>query len=198
MKLVTTKYGHVLLHHFFVRQPHMVVCKLLYYSCCVFPKYFRTVCVNFGQSWALSIFLAEISTKFMPVPYKAFCPSIETHASTYGKRACGSFKRTRNIIPGVENLLCYADDINPCLGDTRVSLQKRHNTIQKTCKFLQKILKISLQLRPSAQSTERKKKFLDSFAKLRKATIGFVLFIRPSVGIEQLGSHWTVFMKFNI
>jgi hypothetical protein len=39
--------------------------------------------------------------------------------------------------------------------------------------------------------------FLGAFVKLRKATISFVmsvrLSIRPSVHMEQLGSHWTVF-----
>jgi len=31
------------------------------------------------------------------------------------------------------------------------------------------------------------------FAKLRKATINFVMSVRPSVHKEQLGSHWTDF-----
>ena len=39
--------------------------------------------------------------------------------------------------------------------------------------------------------------FLGAFAKLRKVTISFViydrLFIRPSVRMEQLGSHWMDF-----
>jgi hypothetical protein len=35
--------------------------------------------------------------------------------------------------------------------------------------------------------------FLDAFAKLRKAIISFVMYIRPSVRMEQLGSHWTDF-----
>jgi len=30
-----------------------------------------------------------------------------------------------------------------------------------------------------------------AFAKLRKATINFVMSVRPSVCMEQLGSHWT-------
>jgi hypothetical protein len=34
---------------------------------------------------------------------------------------------------------------------------------------------------------------LGAFAKLRKATISFVLSVRPSVRMEQLGSHWTDF-----
>jgi len=35
--------------------------------------------------------------------------------------------------------------------------------------------------------------FLDAFAKLRKATIGFVMSARMSVSIEKLTSHWTDF-----
>jgi hypothetical protein len=35
--------------------------------------------------------------------------------------------------------------------------------------------------------------FLSAFAKFRKATIGFVMSVRPSVRMEQLGSHWTDF-----
>jgi hypothetical protein len=31
------------------------------------------------------------------------------------------------------------------------------------------------------------------FAKLRKAALGFVMFVRPSDRLEQLGSHWTDF-----
>jgi len=65
----------------------------------------------------------------MLVPYKAFCLSIETHASTYRKRAYRSFKRTQNTIPCMQNFLCYADGINPCLGNTCVGLQKRHTTV---------------------------------------------------------------------
>jgi hypothetical protein len=34
---------------------------------------------------------------------------------------------------------------------------------------------------------------LGAFAKLRKATISFVMSVRPSVSMEQLGSHWTDF-----
>ena len=33
--------------------------------------------------------------------------------------------------------------------------------------------------------------FLAAFTKLRKATITFVMSVRPSVPMEQLGSHWT-------
>jgi hypothetical protein len=35
--------------------------------------------------------------------------------------------------------------------------------------------------------------FLDSFAKLRKATISFLMSVRLSVRMEQLGSHWADF-----
>jgi len=35
--------------------------------------------------------------------------------------------------------------------------------------------------------------FLGTFAKLRKTTISFVMSVRPSVRMEQLGSHWTDF-----
>jgi len=34
---------------------------------------------------------------------------------------------------------------------------------------------------------------LGSFAKLRKATISFVMSVRPIVRMEQLGSHWMDF-----
>jgi hypothetical protein len=37
--------------------------------------------------------------------------------------------------------------------------------------------------------------FLGTFAKLRKATISFIMYVRPSVHIEQLGFHWTDFRK---
>jgi hypothetical protein len=35
--------------------------------------------------------------------------------------------------------------------------------------------------------------FLGALAKLRKETIGFVMSVRPSVRMEQLGSDWTDF-----
>jgi len=35
-------------------------------------------------------------------------------------------------------------------------------------------------------------------AKLRKATISFVMSVRPCVCMEQLDTHWKDFMKFNI
>ena len=35
--------------------------------------------------------------------------------------------------------------------------------------------------------------FLGAFAKLRKATISFVMSVHQSVRIEQLGFHWTDF-----
>jgi len=35
--------------------------------------------------------------------------------------------------------------------------------------------------------------FFGSYAKFRKATISFVIFVRPSVLMEQLGSQWTDF-----
>jgi hypothetical protein len=35
--------------------------------------------------------------------------------------------------------------------------------------------------------------FLGAFAKLRKATISFVMFVRPSFRVQHLGSHWTDF-----
>jgi hypothetical protein len=41
--------------------------------------------------------------------------------------------------------------------------------------------------------TLKKEEFLNVFAKLRKATISFVMSVRPSVHMEQLGSHWTYF-----
>jgi len=36
-------------------------------------------------------------------------------------------------------------------------------------------------------------KFLGAFVKLRKATISFVMSVRPSNRMEQFGSHWTGF-----
>jgi hypothetical protein len=35
--------------------------------------------------------------------------------------------------------------------------------------------------------------FSGAFAKLRKATISFFMFVRPPVPMEQLGSHWKDF-----
>jgi len=35
--------------------------------------------------------------------------------------------------------------------------------------------------------------FLGGFPKLRKANVSFIMPIRPSVCMEQLGSHWTDF-----
>jgi len=40
---------------------------------------------------------------------------------------------------------------------------------------------------------ERRIKILDALIKLRKATISFVMSVRPSVRIEQLVSYWTGF-----
>jgi hypothetical protein len=43
--------------------------------------------------------------------------------------------------------------------------------------------------------------FLDAFAELRNSTIAFVMFFSSiclSVRMEQLGSYWTEFMKFDI
>ena len=39
---------------------------------------------------------------------------------------------------------------------------------------------------------------LGELAKLRKATISFVMIVCPSVRLEQLVSHWTDIMKFYI
>ena len=39
-------------------------------------------------------------------------------------------------------------------------------------------------------------RFLRAFEKLRKATISFVMSVRPSVRMEQLDSHWTDFDEF--
>jgi hypothetical protein len=36
---------------------------------------------------------------------------------------------------------------------------------------------------------------LGAFSKLRKAAISFVMSVRPSARMEQLGSHWTDFHK---
>jgi hypothetical protein len=37
--------------------------------------------------------------------------------------------------------------------------------------------------------------FIGAFANLRKATISFIVSVRPSVRIEQLGSHWRDFLQ---
>ena len=37
--------------------------------------------------------------------------------------------------------------------------------------------------------------YISAFANLRKATISFVMSVRPSVRIEQLGCHWTDFLE---
>jgi len=37
--------------------------------------------------------------------------------------------------------------------------------------------------------------FLGAFAKLRKATVSYVMSAHPSVCMEQLGSHWTDFYE---
>jgi len=37
--------------------------------------------------------------------------------------------------------------------------------------------------------------FLGAFAKLRKVTISFIMFVRLSVRMEQLGYRWTDFHK---
>ena len=37
--------------------------------------------------------------------------------------------------------------------------------------------------------------FLGPFAKLRKATISFVMYVRPSVRMERVGSYWKDFHK---
>jgi len=44
-------------------------------------------------------------------------------------------------------------------------------------------------------SDRRSLYFLSCFAKLRKATISFVMSVCPSVRMEQLGSRWTDFHK---
>jgi hypothetical protein len=36
-------------------------------------------------------------------------------------------------------------------------------------------------------------RLLGAFAKLRRATISFLMYVRPSVRMEQIGSHWTDF-----
>jgi hypothetical protein len=40
--------------------------------------------------------------------------------------------------------------------------------------------------------------FLGASAKLRKKTISFVMYVRLSVRMEQIGSHWADFMKLEI
>jgi hypothetical protein len=40
--------------------------------------------------------------------------------------------------------------------------------------------------------------FLDAFAKFRKTVISSVMFVCPSVRLEQLGSHWADFHEINV
>jgi hypothetical protein len=42
-----------------------------------------------------------------------------------------------------------------------------------------------------------KSPFVGAFAKLRKAIISYVMAVRLSVGMEQLGSHWTDFHEIS-
>jgi len=42
------------------------------------------------------------------------------------------------------------------------------------------------------------RRFLGAFAELGKATISFVMSVRPYVGMQQLGSLWMDFLKFDI
>jgi hypothetical protein len=49
------------------------------------------------------------------------------------------------------------------------------------------------QLKNSSQASWIAFYFLGAFAKLRKATINFVMSVCPSVRMEQLGSHWADF-----
>jgi hypothetical protein len=42
-------------------------------------------------------------------------------------------------------------------------------------------------------SWKERKYSAGAFAGFAKACIGFVLYVRPSVRMEQLGSHWTDF-----
>jgi len=55
-----------------------------------------------------------------------------------------------------------------------------------------------LHIDPSLSAKDRNLKFvldmfLCAFVQFREATISFVLSVRPSTRIEQLGSHWTDF-----
>jgi len=43
--------------------------------------------------------------------------------------------------------------------------------------------------------TKSRHYFLDAIAKLRRETISFVVYVCPSVRIEQLGSHWQDFYE---
>jgi hypothetical protein len=39
------------------------------------------------------------------------------------------------------------------------------------------------------------KQFLGPFAKLQRATISFIMYVRLSVHMERFGSHWKIFRK---
>ena len=52
---------------------------------------------------------------------------------------------------------------------------------------------LSLLSQPPHPSIHQNAQFLGSFAKFRKATVSFVMSVRPFVRLEQLGSHWADF-----
>jgi hypothetical protein len=63
-----------------------------------------------------------------------------------------------------------------------------------TFSFLRLVVKWSISLCVFYSSCLlRSLTFLGAFAKLRKATVSFVMSVRLSVRMEQLGSHWTDF-----
>jgi hypothetical protein len=39
---------------------------------------------------------------------------------------------------------------------------------------------------------------LGTFVKLQKETASFIMSVRPSICLEQLGAQWRIFMKFDI
>jgi hypothetical protein len=48
------------------------------------------------------------------------------------------------------------------------------------------------------QASQHIIRFLGAFAKLRKATISFIVSVRPSVRMELHVSHWTIFINFGV
>ena len=55
------------------------------------------------------------------------------------------------------------------------------------------VLPLHIPTRAEKEKLNIDRTFLGDFAKLRKASISFVMSVGPSVRMEQLGSHWTDF-----
>jgi hypothetical protein len=67
------------------------------------------------------------------------------------------------------------------------------NTTQQHTTAIPTLLCVQQKKIVSGITKTRRHQILGAFAKLRKTTISFVLSVRLSVLIEQLGSHWKDF-----